>query len=66
MYRLALLSLLLLPACGEDTKPFLEQTDTRAPISTQYVVGPELPVREKPDENAAVIRRILASRHAAA
>lgn len=52
-----LLLLLLLVACrGEDTKPFIpETTDTRAPIGTRYVTGPELPVRAQADDSAPVI-----------
>lgn len=57
--RIAALPLLLLvfAACrGEDTKPFLpETTDTRAPIGTRYVTGPELPVRAQANDAAPVI-----------
>lgn len=55
MRRPAVLALLLFAACGEKTQPFLEKTDTRAPIARRYVIGPELPVREKPDEASRVI-----------
>ncbi len=46
-----------LAACGgEETQPFLaEPTDAREPIAIRYVTGPELPVREKPDESAPVM-----------
>lgn len=47
--------LLLLTACAEKTEPFLERTDTRSPIKRLYVTGPELPVREKPEETAPTI-----------
>ena len=54
--RLVPLLLLLLTACREETKPFLsETTDTRAPIGTRYVTGPELPVRAQANDAAPVI-----------
>ncbi|HET7706605.1 MAG TPA: SH3 domain-containing protein, partial [Thermoanaerobaculia bacterium] len=55
--RFTPLLLLFLVACrGEDTKAFLpETTDTRAPIGTRYVTGPELPVRAEPNDSAPVI-----------
>ena len=55
MRRTAVLALLILTSCGEKTQPFLEKTDTRAPIARRYVIGPELPVYEKPDETSRVI-----------
>ncbi|HUP47052.1 MAG TPA: SH3 domain-containing protein [Thermoanaerobaculia bacterium] len=51
----ALLPLLLLFACGEDTEPFLERTDTREPVKRLYVTGAELPVHQSADEAAPVI-----------
>jgi len=56
MRRLAALLLLLAACRGEETKPFLaEPTDTREAIGTWYVTGPELPLRQKPEEGATVI-----------
>ncbi|HEU4521184.1 MAG TPA: TonB family protein [Thermoanaerobaculia bacterium] len=55
MRRLAVLPIVLLFACGEKTEPFLQQTDTRAPIATRYVTGPELPVRQSASEDAPVM-----------
>lgn len=53
----AAIALLLLTACrGEATKPFIaETTDTRAPIATRYVTGPELPVHGEANESSPVI-----------
>ena len=56
MKRIAVLLLLLAACRGEETRPFLdEQTDTREPIATYYVTGPELPLRQKPDPASTVI-----------
>ena len=56
MKRIAAVLLLFAACRGEETKPFLaEETDTREPIGTYYVTGPELPLRQKPDTAAAVI-----------
>ena len=42
--------------CREKTRAFLEEpTDTRAPIATHYVTGPELPVYQRPDETSPVL-----------
>jgi uncharacterized protein YgiM (DUF1202 family) len=48
MRRVLLAFALLAAACGE--KPLPEPTDTRAPIATQYVTGPELPVHTQPND----------------
>jgi uncharacterized protein YgiM (DUF1202 family) len=55
MTKYTTVSLLLLLACGNETEPFIEKTDTRAPVSRLYVTGPDLPVREKPDETSPAI-----------
>ncbi len=55
MNRLAVL-LLLLAACSRE--PVVTDTgtvDTRTPIRVEYVGAPELPVREKADDNAPII-----------
>ena len=55
--RNAAFVLLFLAGCGDsETKAFLPApTDTRAPIATRYVTGPELPVRAQANESAPVI-----------
>ena len=55
--RNAAFLLLFLAGCGgNETRAFLpETTDTRAPIATRYVTGPELPVRAQANESAPVI-----------
>ena len=56
MKTTTLLLILALAGCGEKTKAFLEEpTDTRGPIATSYVTGPELPVYERADESSPVI-----------
>ena len=42
-------------ACGPEPLP--EPTDTRQPIGTAYVTGPELPVYAKPEETAPVVSK---------
>jgi uncharacterized protein YgiM (DUF1202 family) len=44
---------LLLAACSRPD-PLPEPTDTRAPIATQYVTGPELPVHTQANETSPV------------
>ena len=56
MRTLLFTSFVLFIACGQETKPFLDEpTDTREPIAVRYVTGPELPVRERADEAAPVM-----------
>ena len=53
MKQLALL--LLLAACSAETPVATETVDTRAAIGVMYVGSPELPVRQQPNDAAAVI-----------
>lgn len=55
MKRIAILALLL-AACSSET-PVTDTTpiDNREPIRISYVGSPELPVRERADENAPII-----------
>ena len=57
MKKIVLVLILVAAAgCREKTKAFLDEpTDTRGPIATYYVTGPELPVYERADETSPVI-----------
>lgn len=46
---------LLLAACSAETPAVTETVDSRAAIGVMYVGAPELPVREQPNDTAAVI-----------
>ena len=46
---------LLATACANEQPVATDTVDTRAAIGIMYVGAPELPVREKPDDNAAII-----------
>jgi outer membrane biosynthesis protein TonB len=54
MKRLAFL-LLLAAACASEQPAVTETMDTREAIGIWYVGSPELPVREQPNDSAAVI-----------
>ena len=47
--------ILLLAACAAETPVSTETVDTRAAIGILYVGAPELPVREQPNDTAAII-----------
>jgi uncharacterized protein YgiM (DUF1202 family) len=52
--RTTLLAFVLLAACKQET-PATGTVDAREPIAIRYVGAPELPVRDKPSDTAAVI-----------
>lgn len=54
MKRLALFLLLFTFSCKQENV-VTETVDTREPISVSYVAPPEMAVREKPDDKAAVV-----------
>lgn len=56
-----LVAALLLPlaiACAKEPQA-AETTDTREPVSVEYVGSPELVVRERPDERAPMVTKYL-------
>jgi len=55
MRPLAVLLLLAAACANEPVVPDTGTMDTREPIRIEYVGAPELPVREKADDNAAII-----------
>ncbi len=58
--HLLLLSAVVI-ACGESPAPLTDTTDTRAPISVEYVRGAELRVHEKPDDASPVVTKYTVS-----
>ena len=55
MHRAAFLLAFALAACDNKEPAVTETMDTREPIRVSYVGAPELPVREQPNDTAAVI-----------
>lgn len=54
MKRAAVL-LLVLAACRAERPVVTETADTREPVAVKYVGGPELNVREQPNDNAPIL-----------
>ena len=52
--RRALFAFLLLAGCSQENA-ITGTVDTREPVAIKYVGAPQLPVREKPEDTAAVI-----------
>lgn len=55
MKRMAVFLFLLAACKGQETVTDTGVMDTREPIAVKYVGGPELPVREQPNDTAPVI-----------
>jgi len=62
MKRLLFAAVILFAACSKtETAPAEEASDTRTPISTEYVRGADLPVHAKPDDASPVVTTYQAS-----